>query len=507
MKKSPYMYIQNFALSLVLCSFLSFPLHTMEKDEYRLTPVIGRNADLLEDAPVNEKAWDMDYFETAHKLIQGNDFAFIYGFAGIAFRDLNISGFGASLIVYDCNVIVDNATNILLLDTENSKDKKGNENHANIVSAVAASRHKNNDSLAYGSFVYPIPFRLALLLEKRVALLNKKLSLNNQKLDIEMKQLENAKLIESLLRRTYPVSGSNPLANDEDGLSSKLSELKQEEQRLAVAHTRAVNEERGAAEDHNSNEEKIRQMTEVDPLSFEMLDKIEGIISHCQNEKKPVPHVINVSMKLHTKKAQLNEKATKLARILSSNDMLLVLSAGNETETLSHTAEIEGDSVDFRSCLFNFPELLSRTIIVGAFYGNWNTIADFSNLPGAYKDHGIIAYGGTRAFRNGKQLIFLSSNLEEIICPDTCGTSFSAPRVAATAVLLRKYFPEAQLSMLQIKDIILRSASRPSDYSAVVHGMGILDPIQAWTEALKLAPRESEGIVRSIVNKIMGLFG
>ncbi len=101
-------------------------------------------------------------------------------------------------------------------------------------------------------------------------------------------------------------------------------------------------------------------------------------------------------------------------------------------------------------------------------------VAGFSNLPGLSCANDFIFAPGTR-------IKCLSLEAEK----EVSGTSFSAPIVASTLALLKKYFPA--LDMVTLKEILLSTASPFPRYTGKVSkeitGRGQLDAFKAFLQA------------------------
>lgn len=214
-------------------------------------------------------------------------------------------------------------------------------------------------------------------------------------------------------------------------------------------------------------------------LNHDVLDKVEGALAFCHANSLPLPHVLNMSLSFDADPREANDLIQRLTSLLHNNDMLLVTSAGNDgKDILPGMSSESGIERDLLGYLPAFPDLIERMIIVGAFIElDLNEAADFSNRAAGLKDHTLFAHGMTNVTLFNAAGKVSKTELVE-------GTSFASPRVASMAVVLKKYFPH--LSMVEVKDILLKTAFKPEGCSEAVFGQGALHPLMAWIEALKL---------------------
>lgn len=111
----------------------------------------------------------------------------------------------------------------------------------------------------------------------------------------------------------------------------------------------------------------------------------------------------------------------------------------------------------------------SRLIFVGSLDDSSNSLADYSYIAGDLKDDFIVAH-------------------DDVLSPsDAAGTSFSSPRVAGAAALVKHKFPN--LSSAQVKQVLLQTAE---DLGVVgvdeTFGHGKLDIANALSPQGKLVP-------------------
>jgi subtilisin family serine protease len=229
-------------------------------------------------------------------------------------------------------------------------------------------------------------------------------------------------------------------------------------------------------------------------LTMATLDRIEQCLEFCRGQKLSLPRVINMSLAFEAEQGEEQAVVHRLSQILLKNDMLMVVAAGNDGKNLGDQIVSSKDNkVDLRNCLDKYPELCQNLLIVGAFFQDG--IADYSARAGHAKEHTLIAHGSVfdNSTHNAEGSVSRSEGHVQ-------GTSFAAPRVAALAVLLSKYF--ITLSMPEIKRIILKSAYKPADHNPEEIGHGVLDPMQAWIAACQLEAAKKP----TVLGKLKSLF-
>ncbi|MBP6985186.1 MAG: S8 family serine peptidase [Alphaproteobacteria bacterium] len=358
------------------------------------------------------------------------------------FSKNNINGFDTTMIVIDSNFEPDAGVN--MEDWDESFDEKYLEDdmaHGSLVSACAASMDPTQKTLAYGAKVLPI----------EAFSHNKKTIRKFERLLTTIKNLTT--LVKSNGDTIILLNTQNALLKTSTHFRSK--------------------------EMHHS-------------LNQDLLENIQKSIMYCKEKQLPLPRVLNMSLSFEAKAEDADALVAKLTQILHDHDMLLVIAAGNEKNVLGENKTVTDEgNISIRDNLEKYPELSKRLLIVGAYgFAKGNKPAEYTNLAGVAKDHTIFCLG----------YVMEAKILDENRIPykkrdGAEGTSFASPRVASLAVVLGKYFP--QLTMIEIKDIILKSAFKPNDssqrrlgyatFDAEKMGHGGASPIQAWNDACKIA--------------------
>jgi hypothetical protein len=238
------------------------------------------------------------------------------------------------------------------------------------------------------------------------------------------------------------------------------------------------------------------------------IDRIAETVEFCRDNNLPLPHTVTMSLSFSVTKEEAPLLANRLLEVLKKHDMLFVTSAGNESK--ENALQYVGEEVNanglmnFDKVILQTPELLERVMYATAYLKH-DRIAEYSTRAGNAKDHTLIANG----------TIFNTStyNLDGSVLRKGdfgIGTSLAAPRVAAAATVLKKYFPT--LTMLQIKKILLNTAFKAQDHDEREIGQGGLYLLAAWNEAVKLtnavaeAPVQEPAIKKSFFGMIKGLF-
>jgi hypothetical protein len=375
-------------------------------------------------------------------------------------KHIMADGFGAGLIVVDAEFDLDPCINFT--DPKGFKYGQMNEQeaHGMLVAAAATSVNPDTPGIAAGAQVYPV------VIPKLV--------------ESENTRIHGGRTLEELLQLMLDIEVIEAAFN-----------LKVDEKPELM----------GQAMDSLSRRYR------------NMLDKIENTLQMCRDRKQPMPRVINMSLGLRPPKSYISEFCKCLVKILKDNDILLVLAAGNEGRAVHEKKVVEAKPQDrllasltmsLTTVLNEHPDLAEHLLLVCAgfdeehrepsLFESWwpwkdhastymksNKPASYTNFAGNLKDHALMAEGSLEYYplinEDGK---FFS----KILPTHFKGTSFAAPRVAALALLLGKYFPS--LNMQQIKNIILGSAFKPAGYDPLRTGQGSFDPLQAWIEAVKV---------------------
>lgn len=384
-----------------------------------------------ENQEVKEINGRFEFYELHHPWLLAHSF----------FSKNNINGFDTTMIVIDVDFEPDAGVNIE--DWDESFDKKYFEDdmaHGSLVAACAASMDPTQKTLAYGAKVLPIE-----------AFSHKRKTIRK---------------FERLLTTT------ENLTNLVKSRSDMLILLDTQNNLL-----KAIN--------HFQNQNKHKT------LNHDLLENIQKAIMYCKEKQLPLPRVLNMSLSFDAKAKDADDLVAKLTQILHDNDMLLLISAGNEGNILGENKAVTDEgNISIRDNLEKYPELSKRLLIVGAYGADKsNKPAEYTNLAGDAKDHTIFCLGYVMETRilDENRIPYKKRDYAE-------GTSFASPRVASLAVVLGKYFP--QLTMIEIKDIILKSAFKPNDssqrrlgyatFDAEKMGHGGVNPMQAWNNACKL---------------------
>jgi hypothetical protein len=343
----------------------------------------------------------------------------------------NTDGYGAGLIVFDTKFERDAAVNYVEQGPHTFSDSiRGMIAHGSTCSSVACSKVSGNYGLAAGAQVYPISWRTH----------NETTSYYTAEIDrlSEERSCAKTKALDQfrLLTQSGKYDEAEAVLRLDKTLEAEFVQKKSE-----LLKRIFVNE--GVAYNFVS-------------LTSENLDIIEKTIFMRRDAKLPPAKVITMSLSFEVSKNDIDTVMPRLESILNNNDILLVVAAGNEGEALAANEQRAGERINVMQIIMNYTELCRRLIIVGAYVEN-DKLATFSNLAGKASEHFLIANGLSTHFNTYREDGSVLNHGECVF-----GTSFAAPRVAALAVVLNKYFP--CLSMLQIKDIILRTAFKASDH-------------------------------------------
>ncbi|GAB4119392.1 MAG: hypothetical protein Kow00104_01830 [Rhodothalassiaceae bacterium] len=246
-----------------------------------------------------------------------------------------------------------------------------------------------------------------------------------------------------------------PTANDTDGHGTFVAGIIAAERNdrgiLGVAFNATIIAAR--ADDPGSCEEE-------DGCSFFDDDIARGILLAVNNGAK----VVNISLGGDG----FAFSVLNAVRIAAQNDVLVVISAGNDSEV---------DPSGFAQ-LANDPIARGHVLIVGAS-NQFDQIADFSNRAGNLAQFFVVAPG-----------VDIRSTLPDDFLGIGSGTSFAAPHVSGAAALLKQMFPN--LSMQQVGEI-LRMTARDLGAPGIdeVFGNGLID----LEEAIK--PIGTTGVARA----------
>ncbi len=149
----------------------------------------------------------------------------------------------------------------------------------------------------------------------------------------------------------------------------------------------------------------------------------------------------------------------RAVRYAAKRDVLLVHAAGNDGK--ENTLDNNFPNRSFQKKGLFGPKYAPNWIEVGAL--NWrggeNLAADFSNYSSKYVD---IFAPGTAIYSTYPDNTYRRND----------GTSMAAPAVAGAAAVLRAYFPE--LTAVQVKDILMRSAAKQSGNTTIPGGSDLV---------------------------------
>lgn len=184
------------------------------------------------------------------------------------------------------------------------------------------------------------------------------------------------------------------------------------------------------------------------PTASQMAKEINKLI---QQNSIGTNQVINMSFTLNGQFNYANEVGKRLQELTSNQ--VAVIAAGNDSCTNTSTAScnVFADAFDVAN--------VNKVLVVGAIEGENGVLATYSNKPGKIVDlqeNWVVADGNLTAEHT-----------------DIQGTSFAAPRVAATVALVtEKFNTTAEKAAL----IILDTADNSGIYSdATKYGKGRLD--------------------------------
>ncbi len=249
----------------------------------------------------------------------------------------------------------------------------------------------------------------------------------------------------------------------------------------------------------------IKSMSNRAPINQSFINNLESALEDCKKWNLPKPRVINMSQSFYVHKDS-TDLIGKLATILKQNDMLLVVSAGNEG--MKGDAERIGTRpwVSVRGMLHELPELAEHVLLVGSFDSDTKkTLSDYSNPAGEQKSHYIT----TEGFQLGTSVFDETTGVRKTDKDQLAvGTSFASPQVAGMASILGKYFPD--FSMKDVKSILLKSALKLKDQDDALVGQGALNPLQAWIMALEASKptdveSEEEAEIRALKEALENL--
>ncbi len=404
-----------------------------------------------------------------------------YDWGNIVFRNqLKVDGFGAGLIIMDMDSEPDHGVNNILPDGYVFADLGDKIAHGATVAAAAASKDPSLQALACGANIYPIsPYST----EEYNHLMSQRAPAREaiRKLMNDIHALKEEKEALELKSKELKQSGNNVE-------SYKVFEDSMRADGKIWMLTNQVNQLIGASNETLNNHSAV--------LNMGALDRIEAILHMCRDRHLPMPRVINMSLMFETNKDEVDTIISRLTNILQANDLLLVISLGNDGQQIQEKSASldDGPRFDLRERLYTYPELC-KNVIMSVAYFEADKIGDYSSRAGICKDHTIIARGNvfnTKTFNQDGYILKAGEHVR--------GTSFASPRIAALAVILGKYFP--QFSMQQIKKIILNSAYKPQNFIPEEIGQGALNPLQAWIDAVQLEQDSKP----TTLNKILGWF-
>lgn len=215
--------------------------------------------------------------------------------------------------------------------------------------------------------------------------------------------------------------------------------------------------------------------------SNQQLGTLLGHLDNVLSDESRAIRVVNLSLgsdigASSASRASIVEDAIKSFPITSAVDAVITVSAGN-SGLPCHQVSLLGCNL-IAVAMTQQASTRDSTIVVGALErdGLSERVASYSTFPGFLRDRFLWASGDSDTARQADGRW-------------SQGTSFSAPRVAGAAALLRQKYPG--LSSVQIADLLLDSADRDMDQdghadfegASLTWGRGKLD----LSAALKLA--------------------
>lgn len=411
--------------------------------------------------------------------------------SSIAFmKQNNANGIDAGSIVLDTSFEEDHAVKKVMqpgfkFDDNNVKKIA----HGTQVMAAAASVKEALGSIACGATIYPMKV-LSPAQEANILQMEQQIKqATEKKREKEKADVDKIIGLKAQARR---------LRNNGDEVAAKAVE-----DQVAELNRQGHDLLKEYSDQYNKLTNKISVMKSKPYLST--FDRIEEIIEFCSVNKLPIPHTISMSLSFRVTKEEAPILANRLMEVLKKHDLLFVTSAGNDGQenVVQYVGEIQDKDdglVDFKNVILQTPELLKYVIYATAYFKP-DRIAEYSTRAGSAKDHTLIADGtifDTSTYNQDGSILRKGDY--------GVGTSLAAPRVAAAATVLKKYFPS--LTMLQIKKILLDTAFKPEDHDEREIGQGALFLLAAWTEAVRITSEAAEAPAKkskNIIGAIKGL--
>lgn len=446
------------------------------------------NGSVLVDSGLASHAKDLgflDKFKFSEEMLVDN---LING--SIFMKNAGINGINSGLMVLDSAFEPDHSIQFSSQPDLPKKQLKDKEiSHGTAVAAIAASTNEKLLAMASGATVYPINARpMFYMTREQIALIEPK-----------KQQLE-------MLRAAFERDIEIPYIQ-------KLKTLRIEAQKYQEASNqeelqRIEAEREQIIKDHQENYNHYglvtgviyREIKEISSMKRNLFDRLEETIEWCIANKQPIPHVVNMSLGCELSQSEANLVVSSLIRLFKKYDVLLVTSAGNDSNTddlkyIGEKCEDNSSTCDIKKIFLDNPEIRERVMFVMA--SDLDQCAEFSTRAGMAKDHTLITFGynfNTSTYAADGSVLKQGKT--------EGGTSIAAPRVAAVATVLKKYFPE--LTMVQIKSILLETAVKPKN-SEEDFGRGSLNPAEAWKAAVKMTTPTAPVVATAPVERI-GLF-
>lgn len=403
---------------------------------------------------------------------------------------LKVDGVGAGAIVIDRDFEPNAALDLHTYDTINMLDHPEKVSHGTTVASLIASKADvTTKSLAAGAKIYAVTTETKQNREKDLSLERQIHTLKAQQK--EMAQQYEKQQADLELRRVE----LKDQGKDED--AGKLLFKKVEAANDHMFHVMKCSADL-------ENLMRLRLMQTKPVMSNSTLEQIQLTLDECRQNGQALPRVLCMSLPCTAGAEVEEERFQTLIKILEDNDMLFVLAASNEGDEdkafVLGRDKIESHEayVDFFNKLNDYPALVKRSIFVGAHFES-DKIADYSAQAGSMKEHFLIADGNVINFKTYNEDGFARHSGDEF----EYRTSYAAPRVASLAVVLGKYFPN--LTMLQIKQIMLNTAFKQKNHYSETVGQGALFPMAAWNQAVRETNAQKKAANPGFMGKIKWL--
>ena len=330
------------------------------------------------------------------------------------------------------------------------------DTHGLTVASIIASHHPDAPGVARGATVIPafINYKYMSLVNKKDRIYLAQLNTTHETVALE---IDIMKRIEAVIGEI--ITATNTLDLNLDINMAKINELldtkkELESTLLASSPIDIVKAAREGLDDiENEMKDKFISLGDslLDLKTKMNLAKNQGI----------TPYVINCSLgNMHGEIDVFRD----LSHFLEENVLLWVNASGNDAGFIDDS---------YQEIFEIYPALSQRIIFVGSMDAHANA-SSFSTKPGTtYADCFLHAPGGNVKVLNRENMIDLKN-----------GTSFAAPFISGTLVLLKKYF--ANLNMITLTNILLSTATPfPSylGYDPEISGCGIVNAWQAFMKA------------------------